>query len=309
MAEPETFLSLRPMLFGVAYRMLGSATDAEDVLQDAYLRWQGQTEGEVASPRSFLTTVVVRLGIDHLRSARVRRAAYVGPWLPEPLATDDDDPALVAELADTLSLAFLVLLEELSPLERAAFILREVFAYTYAEMAPMLGRSEGACRQLASRARRQIAERRRRFDADRRQGEQLADRFVTACAGGDVQALLGLLADDVVVWTDGGSTAKAAPRPVVGASRAARFLINTAKRLSPGSAVRYASINGQPGIIIEEAGAPITAAVLDVIDGVVSGVRVVANPDKLEALTKDWGQRRARRAGLAAEPGWTRPSR
>lgn len=290
MAEPEAFLDLRPMLFGVAYRMLGSATEAEDVLQDAYLRWQGQAEDEVRSARSFLATVVVRLCIDQLRSARVVRAAYVGPWLPEPLATADDDPALVAELADSLSLAFLVLLEELSPLERAAFLLRDVFAYSYPEVASMLGRSEGACRQLASRARRQIGDRRRRFDTDRQQGHELAGRFVTACASGDLDELLGLLAADVVVWTDGGGKAKAAPRPVVGATRAARFLINIAKSLSSNGAVRHASINGHPGVIVEEKGVPVTAVVLDVVEGVVSGARIVSNPDKLEALRTDWGQ-------------------
>ncbi|MDQ2727790.1 MAG: RNA polymerase sigma-70 factor [Actinomycetota bacterium] len=288
MAEPEAFIAVRPMLFGVAYRMLGSATDAEDVLQDTYLRWQGQTEEEIGSARSFLATVVVRLCIDQLRCARVRRASYVGPWLPEPLATEDDDPALVAELADSLSLAFLVLLEKLSPLERAAFILRDVFAYSYDELAPLLGRSEGACRQLASRARRQVGDRRRRVDGDRQRGERLADRFVSACATGDVDDLLGLLAPDVVVWTDGGGKAKAAPRPVVGAWRAARFLINVSQTLSASGTVRYASINGQAGVVVEEDGIPVAAAVLDAIEGVIGGVRILSNPDKLEALSKGW---------------------
>ncbi len=282
------------MLFGVAYRMLGSATETEDVLQDAYLRWQGQAEDEVRSVRSFLTTIVVRLCIDQLRSARVRRDAYVGPWLPEPLATADDDPAQVAELADSLSLAFLVLLEELSPLERAAFLMREVFAYSYPELASMLGRSEGACRQLTSRARHQIGDRRRRFDTDRQQGRELAGRFVTACASGDLNDLLGLLAADVVVWTDGGGKAKAAPRPVVGASRAARFLINVAKSLPANGVVRFASVNGQPGVIVEQEGAPVTALVLDVIEGTVSAARIVSNPDKLEALRKDWPENATR---------------
>lgn len=295
------------MLFGMAYRMLGSASDAEDVLQDAYLRWQGQAGEEVRSARSFLTTIVVRLCIDQLRSARVRRTSYVGPWLPEPVATEDDDPARVAELADSLSLAFLVLLEELSPLERAAFLLREVFAYSYPEVAAMLGRSEGACRQLASRARRQIGDRRRRFDTDRQQGEQLAVRFVTACAGGDLDDLLGLLAADVVVWTDGGGKAKAAPRPVVGAPRAARFLINVAKTLSPSGTVRYASINGQAGVVIEDHGGPVSAVVLDVIEGLICGVRVVSNPDKLDALTVEKERRGFPRrvgAGTALNGKW-----
>jgi RNA polymerase sigma-70 factor, ECF subfamily len=288
-ADPETFLTLRPTLFGVAYRMLGSATDAEDILQEAYLRWQDRAEEEIASPRAFLTTVVVRLCIDQLRSARARRECYPGPWLPEPLATDDAEPGRAAELADSLSLAFLVLLEKLSPPERAVLILRDVFGYRYAEIAPMLGRSEQACRQLLSRARRQVTDRRHRFDADRRHGEELAGRFVAACATGDLQGLLGLLAADVVVWTDGGGKARAAPRPVVGAARASRFLINVTKRLGPHAGARYVRLNGQPGIVIEEAGVPTSAIVLDVIDGLVCGVRVIANPDKLEALTRDWG--------------------
>ncbi|MDQ6782675.1 MAG: RNA polymerase sigma-70 factor [Actinomycetota bacterium] len=286
MAEAGAFLDVRATLFGVAYRMLGSATEAEDVLQDAYLRWQDQAEDEIASPRSFLTTVVVRLCIDQLRSARVRRERYVGPWLPEPLATPDGDPSVVAELGDSLSLAFLVLLEELTPSERAVFLLREVFGYDYGELAPMVGRSEAACRQLLSRARRQIGDRHHRFDADRQEGDRLAERFVAACAGGDLDELLGLLAADVVVWTDGGGKAKAASKPVVGATRASRFLLHIAQAIPPQATVRRLCLNGQPGIVMEEGGGPTIAVVLDVLGGVICGVRVVANPDKLEGLAK-----------------------
>ena len=282
MGDPEVFVELRPTLFGVAYRMLGSATEAEDVLQDAFVRWQGVGE-KVDSPKGFLTSVVVRLCIDQLRSARVRRETYVGQWLPEPVSTEPD-PSRAAELADSLSLAFLVLLEELSPAERAAFILREIFSYSYPETAELLGRSEAACRQLVSRATRQIGDRRRHFDSDRRAGEELAARFVGACATGDVAGLLELLAPDVVLWSDGGGKAKAAPRPVFGARRATRFLVNVAKRLPAGVEVRLATLNGQPGIVIDEHGEPASAIVLDVLDGSICGVRIVANPDKLRAL-------------------------
>ncbi len=284
MADAEVFLRLRPALFGVAYRMLGSATEADDVLQEAFLRWRSQPGNAIESPKAFLTTVVTRLCIDQLRSARARRETYVGQGLPEPVSTDPE-PSGSAELADSLSLAFLVLLEELSPAERAAFILREVFGYSYAETAVVLERSEPACRQLVSRALRQIGGRRRRFDSDGRVGEELVVRFLAACAGGDVDGLLSLLAPDVVVWTDGGSKVKSAPRPVVGPGRATRFLINVTKRLPAGAQVRTASINGQPGVVIEEDGVPITVAALDIVDGVICGVRVISNPDKLSAIT------------------------
>ena len=282
MADPEVFVELRPTLFGVAYRMLGSAAEAEDVLQDAFVRWQA-VEEKVDSPKGFLTSVVVRLCIDQARSARVRREAYVGQWLPEPVSTEPD-PARAAELADSLSLAFLVLLEELSPAERAAFILREIFSYPYADTAELLGRSEAACRQLVSRASRQIGDRRRHFDSDRREGQDLAARFAGACATGDVSGLLELLAPDVVIWSDGGGKARAAPRPVFGARRATRFLVNVAKRLPAGVDVRLATLNGQPGIVIDENGEPASAIVLDVLGGSICGVWIVANPDKLRAL-------------------------
>jgi RNA polymerase sigma-70 factor (ECF subfamily) len=283
MAETAVFLGLRPTLFGVAYRMLGSASEAEDVLQEAFLRWQAQDDGTVESPKAFLTSVVTRLCIDQLGSARARRETYVGQWLPEPVSTEPE-PGRAAELADSLSLAFLVLLEELSPAERAAFILREVFGYSYEETASMLERNQAACRQLVSRAHRQIDGRRRRFDADRARGQELVERFLVACGGGDVDGLLSLLAPDVVVWTDGGGRARAAPRPVVGPARATRFLINVAKRLPADAVVRIAVLNGQPGIVVEEGGAATLATTFDVIDGVICGVRIVSNPDKLGAV-------------------------
>ena len=278
------FMALRPKLFGVAYRMLGSVSDAEDVVQEAYLRWQQVERADVDSPEAFLTTVVVRLSLDELRSARARRERYVGPWLPEPLVVDDNDPAVATELADSLSMAFLVLLEALSPLERAAFLLREVFGYGYDELAAMLDKDAAACRQLVSRARRHVEARRQRYDADRRTSAELARRFVAACLTGDLEPVVGLLTEDVTLWTDGGGIAKAARRPIVGPAKVARFLLAVAPTLPPSAVTHEALVNGQPGIVVTDADAPILAMVVDVLEDRIAAVRVVLNPEKLRAL-------------------------
>jgi RNA polymerase sigma-70 factor (ECF subfamily) len=295
-ADAGPFVDLRPILFGVAYRMLGSATDAEDIVQEAYLRWAAIDGSEVESARAYLTTVVTRLSIDYLRSARVRRETYRGPWLPEPILMDEDATAELGgqhtgngdmgsgELADSLSMAFLVLLEELAPSERAAFLLREVFRYGYSEIARILDRSEPACRQLVSRARRRIGDRRKRFDTDRERSRELTRKFVAACASGRVEELMSLLADDVIVWTDGGGKAKSAPRPVVGPWRSARFLIHVAKDLAPDTRIREVVLNGQAGLVFESAGEITSAVVVDVLEGRIAGIRVVANPAKLASL-------------------------
>jgi RNA polymerase sigma-70 factor, ECF subfamily len=280
----ETYLELRSSLFAVAYRMLGSATEAEDVLQEAYLRWSGRSEGAVDAPSAYLTTVVTRLCIDQLRSARARRETYKGPWLPEPVEVGAPDPAGGAELADSLSLAFLVLLEELRPVERAAFLLHDVFDYPYDEIAGIVGRSEATCRQLVSRARRRVDEPRRRFDADRTRGRELTRRFLVACGTGDLQGLLSLLAEDVVVWTDGGGKVRAAMRPVTGPRRSARFLLSVAARVPAGVSSREVDLNGRPGVVFEADGQVTMALTLDVRGDTVVGVRVVTNPDKLVAL-------------------------
>lgn len=282
--EVEVFDAHRGYLFGVAYRMLASAADAEDIVQEAYLRWSSQSRDDIAEPRGFLTTVVVRLCLDELRSARARRESYVGPWLPEPLLVSDDDPAAVAELSDSLSLAFLVVLEELAPAERAAFLLHDVFDYGYREIAEILDRQEPACRQLVSRARHRVGDRQQRFDADRAQGRELAERFLVACSTGDVGQLMAVLAEDVIVWTDGGGLAKAARRPIYGSDKSARFLIAIAQTVPPSSQVRHALLNGQPGLLIVDADGVSTAIVLDIIDGRVVGVRVVTNPEKLRGV-------------------------
>lgn len=268
--------------------MLGSAAEADDVVQEAYLRWAKVDDADVASPRAYLTTIVTRLSIDHLRSAQVRRESYKGPWLPEPIVVDETDipEPEGAELADNLSLAFLVLLEELAPSERAAFLLRDVFGYPYGEIARTLDRSEAACRQLVSRARHRIGDRRKRFDADDERSRELTRRFVVACGTGNVDDLMSLLTDDVVVWTDGGGNVKSAPKPVVGPWRAARFLIHVAKDLPSGVAMREETLNGQPGIVFEVEGEIASVVVVDVLGGRIAGVRVVANPEKLTALRR-----------------------
>lgn len=278
------FIELRPVLLGVAYRMLGVVAEAEDVVQDAYLRWTSGDRAEVQSPRAYLTTMVTRLCIDRLRSGRSKREIYPGPWLPEPMPTEDTDPARGAELADSLSMAFLVLLEELGPVERAAFLLHDVFGYSYPEIASMVGQSEANCRQLVARARHRIGDRRRRFDADAERGRELTRRFIIACGTGDVSGLMSMLADDVVLWSDGGGKARAAPRPVVGPLRVSRWLVNVAKRTPPDATIRVTVLNGQPGVVIEVSGKVTTALVLDIVDDQVSAVRAVTNPEKLTAV-------------------------
>jgi RNA polymerase sigma-70 factor (ECF subfamily) len=290
------FEEWRPLLFGIAYRMLGSATDAEDMVQEAYLRWVQRKDQPVESVRAYLVTIVTRLCIDHLSSARVKRVTYAGPWLPEPIMADEPSEA---ELADSLSLAFLVLLEELTPPERAAYLLHDVFGYPFDEAALIVGRTPATCRQLARRARQRIEGRRQRFDADVRRGRELTWEFVVACGTGNLDGLLGLLAEDVVVWTDGGGKARAALRPVVGRYRSSRFLLNVGKRLR--GVPREAMLNGQPAAVIVDDNRVVAALVLDIRDGKIAGVRAVTNPDKLERL----GRQLAANAG--DEPATARP--
>jgi RNA polymerase sigma-70 factor (ECF subfamily) len=279
-SDVAAFEECRPLLFGIAYRMLGSAADAEDIVQEAGVRWLKRGSEPVRSPRAYLATVVTRLCLDELESARARRVTYTGPWLPEPVIVDE---SAALEQADSLSLAFLVLLEELTPPERAVYLLHDVFGYSFDEVAQSLGRSAGACRQLAVRARQHVELRRQRFDADLEHGRELTDRFLVACGTGDLSGLLELLADDVVVWTDGGGKVRAAMRPVVGSSRSSRFLLNVAKRATGES--RAAILNGQPATLFVHNGSVVIALVLDIVDGLIVGVRVVTNPDKLQGLT------------------------
>jgi RNA polymerase sigma-70 factor (ECF subfamily) len=251
------------------------------MVQEASIRWLRRGDEPVRSVRAYLVTVVTRLCIDQLESAHATRVSYTGPWLPEPVVVEE---SAAVEQADSLSMAFLVLLEELTPPERAAYLLHDVFGYTFEEVARSLGRTPVSCRQLASRARQRIDQRRHRFDADLRHGRELTDRFLEACATGDLSALLSILSEDVVVWTDGGGKARAAMRPVVGAARSSRFLLNVAKRVQ--GVPRGVILNGQPAAVLVDGEAVVGAIVLDILEGRIVGVRVVTNPDKLVRLSE-----------------------
>jgi len=281
---------LRPVVFGIAYRMLGSFSEAEDAVQEAFLRLHRATrEGQrIESRRAYLATVVTRLCIDYLRSARVRRERYVGEWLPEPLiGAEDADPARHAELADSLSVAFLLLLERLSPEQRAAFLLREVFDYPYAEVARIVDTSEANARQLVSRARKHVDEGRPRFEPSQELRDELAKRFLAAMEEGDLAGLENLLAEDVVLHGDGGGKVPALARPVKGRKRVARTLRAWAKAAARigGVTMRPVVVNGQPGAMSFDAdGGLINVLALEVVDGRVQAVSSVVNPDKLGHL-------------------------
>ena len=285
MTRTEEFTALRPLLFAIAYRILGSVGEAEDAVQETWLRYESSTT-EPVSVKSFLSAVVTRIAIDTLRSARVRREVYVGPWFPEPLLTDPySDPERSAELADSVSMAALLLLERLSPLERAVFVLREVFGFGFGEVAAAVERSEAACRQLAVRARRHMEQGRPRFDADRREREELATRFFDALRDGDVHGLTELLAADVQAVADGGAKGPALTRPVVGSGNVARLIAGFASLTHGLVAVEQHRVNEQPGAVLRDGeGAVVAVMVLDVLDGRIQTIRSVVNPDKLEHL-------------------------
>ncbi len=290
--EPAARLvdTLTPLLFSIAYRMLGSVSDAEDVVQEGFARYlQARADGSVVeSPKSFLSAVVTRLAIDHLRSARVRRETYIGQWLPEPLLTDtdSDDPARHAELAESISMAFLVLLERLNPVERAVYLLHDVFDYDYDEIGEIVGRSPLNCRQLASRARRHVESKKPRFDASSRERDQLSQRFLAAITDGDVDGLVTMLATDITVFGDGGGKAPQWMHPVRGTVRVARLLAGIGHIVQTlGGKIAYREINGQPGaFVLDSTSALIHILVLDITDGAIQTVRSIINPDKLQHL-------------------------
>lgn len=285
MDRVEEFTALRPLLFAIAYRILGRVGEAEDAVQETWLRYESSA-AEPASVRSFLSAVVTRISIDVLRSARVRREAYVGPWFPEPLLADPyADPERSAELADSVSMAALLLLERLSPLERAVFVLREVFGFGFDDIAAAVGRSEPACRQLAVRSRRHMREGRPRFEADRRERAELAARFLDALREGDVDGLTALLAPDVQVVADGGGRGPALPRPVVGSAKVARVVGAFALLVRGLVVVEPREVNDHPGAVLRDRDGHVVAVMaLDVLDGQVQTIRTVINPDKLEHL-------------------------
>ncbi|WP_327359233.1 RNA polymerase sigma-70 factor [Streptomyces sp. NBC_01304] len=283
MTRAEEFEELRPLLFSIAYRILSSVSEAEDAVQDTWLRYEA-TSTRPTSAKSFLSAVVTRISIDVLRSARVRREQYVGQWLPEPLLSDPyEDPARSAELADSVSMAALLLLERLSPLERAVFVLREVFGFGFPEVASAVGRSEAACRQLAVRARRHMDAGRPRFEADRKERDELAGRFFEALRAGDVAGLRELLAADVQMAGDGGGKAPQWGKDIFGEERVAQMLALTVPSLFRiGVELEPQEVNGQPGAVLRTRdGKVLNALVLDVLDGRIQQIRSVINPDKL----------------------------
>ncbi len=280
MENHEHHEELRPYLFAIAYRMLGSVAEAEDVVQEAFLRYH-EAGVEPESPKAYLATVTTRLAIDQLRSARARREVYPGEWLPEPLV--DDEAVRHAETADSLSLTFLHLLEKLSPVERAVFLLREVFDYPYEEVARIVGKSPDNCRQILARAHRHVQEGRRRFDVSREERDEVARRFIAAWEEGDTGRLVALLAADATVYGDGGGKAPAIPAPLVGAERVAKALIGWGRQARKHGVVhRPALVNGEPGLVFYgPEGRALWVAALEIADGVVVAVRSVLNPDKL----------------------------
>ncbi|MFE9027819.1 RNA polymerase sigma-70 factor [Streptomyces iakyrus] len=284
----DVFEAHRPVLLGVAYRMLGRVADAEDVVQEAWLRWSGSDRTDVREPRGYLVRITTRLAVDRLRQIKARGETYVGPWLPEPYVTDFGDTvpdtAERAVLADSVSLAVLVVLESLSPLERAVFVLREAFGFPYADIAAMLDRGEPAVRQLAGRARKHVEERRPRYDVDPAQRRDLTERFLAAAADGDLEGLMALLAPEVRLVGDSGGKSRAPLRVLETADKVGRFLIGTAQKSLPGLTVRFLEVNGGPAVLILSGGEPDSVFQLDVADGRVQSVYIIRNPDKLRSL-------------------------
>jgi RNA polymerase sigma-70 factor, ECF subfamily len=287
--SPGDYAEFRPLMFSIAYRMTGSISDAEDIVQESFLRLtRVLREGtSIDSPKAYLATVTTRLAISHLRSARVRRESYVGAWLPEPLLADDEPgPAERAEMSDSLSMAFLVLLESLTPTERAVFLLHEVFGYDYKEIAGITGKSEASCRQISARARHHVDDGKPRFDASREQRDEVARRFFAAAGGGDLGGLMELLAPDVVMVGDGGGKAWALAEPMSGAERVARLLLGLTRRAPKmGARLEPAWVNGQPGAVTyDPQDRVINVFALDIVDGRIQTIRSTLNPDKLHHL-------------------------
>ncbi|MQY03614.1 RNA polymerase sigma-70 factor [Actinomadura macrotermitis] len=285
----EAFEEHRGLLFAVAYRILGTAADAEDVVQDTWLRWAAAARADVAEPKAYLVRIATNLALDRLRSAQVRRETYVGPWLPEPILTAPD-VAEDAELAESVSMALLVVLETLSPLERAVFVLKEVFGFPHAEIAAALDRSEASVRQLGARARKHVQARRPRYETGRAERRAASERFLEAALGGDINGLMEVLAPDVTLWTDGGGKVRAALRTVHGADKVGRFLAAVTGVPYAGvepADMRYrrAVVNGEPALVVDGPDGPIITVSVDVDDaGRIAAIHLVSNPDKLRAV-------------------------
>ncbi|WP_280267862.1 RNA polymerase sigma-70 factor [Nocardia wallacei] len=282
--DTDPFITHRRLLFGTAYQMLGSVSDAEDVLQDAWLKWHAAARDAVEHPKAYLVRTVTNLSLNRLTSARATRETYVGPWLPEPLLTTTD-AAEETEMADSVSTAMLVVLETLTPVERAVFVLREVFGFSHAEIAGYLERPEATVRQISHRARNHVQARRPRCDADAAVRQEVTDKFLAAAHGGDVNALMELLAPDVTLWNDGGGKVTAARRPLHGPDHVARWMLGAmAKPTSAGAYLTPATINGELGLLVLVGDHPIGALTYDIVDGRVRNIRFQVNPDKLGGL-------------------------
>ena len=296
MAE-DVFNTDRPLLFSIAYRMLGSASDAEDVLQDAWLRYRGADHTSVRSPKAFATTIVTRLCLDRLKSARAKREEYIGPWLPEPVLTSEiESPHDVTERAESVTLAFLVLLERLSPEERAVFLLKEVFEYDHAEIAGMLGLSPENSRQILHRAKSGLTKERPRLAGSRESRRAIAERFTQAFSAGDGTGLAALLAEDVGMWSDGGGKASAARRPLIGRDQVLNFLVGLhrtalAAGLTHSMSLQIEDVNSEPALIVRTAGRLESIFVFTIDNDVVSGIRVMRNPDKLARIERQLSTR------------------
>jgi len=285
----ESFETYRPYLFAIAYRMLGSAMDAEDMVQETFLRFQGTPLDTIRSLKAFLTTILTRLCMDQLQLARRKREVYVGPWLPEPILTAttpaSEDPAERVDREESISLAFLVLLEQLQPFERAVFLLREVFAYEFAEIATMLDKSEAACRRSFSRAKLHLRAHRPRFPASPEIHRQMLAGFLQAAQGGEMIPLMDLLAENVTLWADaGGKIKQAALRPIVGRDAVARFSLGTVRFLPEDYRVELAEVNGQAAVIIRAGGQALFVLTIEVEAGHIQAIRIIANPEKLARI-------------------------
>jgi RNA polymerase sigma-70 factor (ECF subfamily) len=284
----EDFQSYRPLLFSIAYRMTGSASEAEDIVQESYLRYHTAAPGAIRSLKAYLSTIVTRLALDHLKSARAQREQYIGPWLPEPILTSDS--ALVAlqrvEQRESITTAFMVLLETLTPHERAVFLLREVFEYEYAEIGQMLGLSLANCRQLFHRAQARLAERRQRFTATREAQQRLLERFLLACQQGDVAALAETLAEDVVAWSDGGGKVSAARQPVVGSEKIVRFVAGLLRKALADLRVEIAEVNGMPALLLFEGARLWNVCGIEIANDRIQTLNAVLNPDKLAYIQR-----------------------
>jgi len=292
----EQFESYRPLMISIAYRMLGTMTEAEDIVQEAYLRYRTQLPEEINSHKAFLSTVVTRLCLNRLQSAQAQRETYIGPWLPEPILTESSEqfaPAKQAELHDSISIAFLTLLEQLTPLERAVLLLREVFDYEYAEISEVVGKEETACRQIFSRAKKHVAERHQRFKAAPETHRQIIDKFMQAITTGNLEPLVDCLAEDAVVWADGGGKVKgAANRPIYGREAIAkfmraRFLDDARRSMGETYDVELAEVNGELGAILSLKGNVFLVMAIGIDGKVIREIRVIGNPDKLKWLNKD----------------------